>query len=357
MIREGYVKVQTHPADPHFVIFNYTDKAVYDRMWNGATRTCRGLIVRSNFERPFGEAEVLARPFPKFFNYGEVDAAPIPLDATVKVLDKVDGSLGILYTGPDGLPAIATRGSFASEQALHATEVYRERYHRRWDMKRGYTYLFEIVYPENRIVLDYGAQDDLVLLGAVSPLGSLEAPRSVVYEDEWPGPVSKDFGTMTFAEALAMPPRPNAEGLIVRSVFDQMLKVKQEDYIALHKIIFGLNERAVWERLAKGESVRQICKGLPEEFHPWVTDVGFRLLRKHEAIRADVKGQYRYIHMDPFMRDRKAFAREALKFEHSGLLFMLYDDKDISAQIWDLIRPEHVPFSRSISNMEESAAA
>src|SRR5439155_17561955 len=39
----------------------------------------------------------------------------------------VHNSLGILYPTPEG-HAIATRGSFASEQALHATEVLREKY-------------------------------------------------------------------------------------------------------------------------------------------------------------------------------------------------------------------------------------
>jgi hypothetical protein len=49
------------------------------------------------------------------------------LAARCVVTDKLDGSLGILYPTPDG-HAIATRGAFVSEQALHATELWLDRY-------------------------------------------------------------------------------------------------------------------------------------------------------------------------------------------------------------------------------------
>lgn len=59
------------------------------------------------------------RPLPKFLNHDQPEAPVIALDEPVVVTDKADGSLGIIYPTPDG-PAVATRGSFASDQALHA---------------------------------------------------------------------------------------------------------------------------------------------------------------------------------------------------------------------------------------------
>ena len=76
----------------------------------------------------------------------------VDLEAAVEVTDKHDGSLGILYPAPDGRNAVATRGAFESAQALHASELYRREYERAWRPESGWTYLWEIVYPANRIV-------------------------------------------------------------------------------------------------------------------------------------------------------------------------------------------------------------
>src|SRR6185369_15422771 len=143
-----------------------------------------------------------ARPFAKFFNHGQPGAPGIDLTEPVAVSDKADGSLGILY--PDGAGwAVATRGSFASDQARHATALLATRYPD-FTPPPGLTVLFEIIYPANRIVLDYQGLDDLVLLGAVDiATGRSFGPEAV---PDWPGPVVETFGYATFAEALAAPP-------------------------------------------------------------------------------------------------------------------------------------------------------
>lgn len=160
-IERGYVTVRTHP-EYGYRIYNYTDKCQYENVWNETTMTCRGLITDH-------EGNVIARGMRKFFNYGQEWAPGFSVDDNVLVLDKVDGSLGIVYPTPDGGWAVATRGSFTSDQAIHATaaltdaqkSVAEDAY------KVGETVLCEIVYPENRIVLDYGDTDELVMLGTV----------------------------------------------------------------------------------------------------------------------------------------------------------------------------------------------
>jgi RNA ligase len=107
--------------------------------------------------------------------------------------------------------------------------------------------LFEIVYPENRIVLDYGGRDDLMLLGAVE----IATGRSVGPND------SHACGGRGRAPSVRIrdgcrcarrPAAPNAEGLVLHLIdTDERVKIKQEDYVALHRIVTGLNERTVWE--------------------------------------------------------------------------------------------------------------
>lgn len=339
-VDNGYVRVATHPDYPVLMIANYTEKAQFEKHWNQVTLNCRGLIWDSE------TWEVLARPFPKFFNDGEgwEPDTPPPVysdDEAVQTYDKVDGSLGILYFY-DGKPWIATRGSFASEQARHATEVFRERYSD-FVPGEGYTALFEIVYPENRIVLDYKGMDDLVLLGSVHMDSGTPFGTQYIATRGWTGPKVKRFSKLrTLGEVRRAARRPNAEGYVVNLPHQQvMLKIKQPDYVALHKTIFGLNERAVWEALGAGKTVEEICEALPDEFHVWVKQVAADLVFARDAVVARAHLEYgevlRTIGFQHF--HRKDFAVEAMKKSDPSLLFMLLDGKDITFTVWKGLRP------------------
>lgn len=192
-IDDGYVRVQHHPELP-LRILNYSEKVQWEKAWTSVTLTCRGLIVDD-------EGNIVARPFGKFFNYSEHPEGSLDLGAYAVVTDKQDGSLGILYPTPDG-HAIATRGSFTSDQALHATKIWQERYADKVTVYPDTTYLFEIVFPENRIVCDYGDLDDLVLLGGVDIVSGIPIRTSLI---RYPGPRTTTFGYTTLAEALAAP--------------------------------------------------------------------------------------------------------------------------------------------------------
>lgn len=155
-INERYVHFQKHPTEP-LIIYNYTASAQYDRVWDDVTRQCRGLVVHSETE------EIVARPWPKFFNLGE---HPVDLDPNmpVRAFDKWDGSLGILYPISDEMGwAIATRGSFTSWQAIWATHWLQNHVDRSF-FDSHMTHLFEILIKSNRIVVDYD-WEGLVLLG------------------------------------------------------------------------------------------------------------------------------------------------------------------------------------------------
>lgn len=363
-VGEGLVRLQINADGDR--ILNYTEKAVYTRTWTPATRQCRGLIVAA-------DGSIVARPWPKFFNYGEHAADALDLNAPVEVTDKMDGSLGILYFTRLGELAIATRGSFGSEQARHATAIFRARYQpAAFAADHAWTYLFEIIYPENRIVLDYGSMDDLVLLGAVHKgTGQTAGPLDAVCY-WWPGPRTSVYPYPTLAAALAAAPRQNAEGLVVRYTAgphrDTLVKIKQDDYVALHRIITGLTARHLWERLAVWDvhtktsaDIKRLAQTLrldptdirgildagvnwrseiertaPEEFTNWISRTCATLAADCSAARAAVEEATKALGWT----DRKTAAGLLAKHPQRGMVFAALDGKDYLAQAWLSVRPE-----------------
>jgi RNA ligase len=150
---EHLVYKQLHPTLP-LTIWNYSEKVQYDNLWDDITLQTRGLVTDE-------EGNIIARPFKKFFNMEENKHKPTE---EFDVYEKMDGSLGILFNYK-GEWIMATRGSFVSEQLIKGREILKKYQYE--NLLGDVTYLFEIIYPENKIVVDYGQDEKLVLLGAI----------------------------------------------------------------------------------------------------------------------------------------------------------------------------------------------
>jgi len=322
----GNITLRSHPDDAEYLIANYTPKAAYDGEWNDITLASRGLIFHTITE------EVLARPFAKFFNYGQTGAPQVALTTEITATNKFDGSLGIAYMAPDGHPAIATRGSFASEQAIHATKVLRRDADlMSWildELSDGWTPLFEIIYPENRIVLDYGDRDYLQYLGSMRNDTGAFFP----YGDE----------LLTFGDLLARPDRPNAEGYVVWLDRHTAVKLKQEDYVALHSIVTGLNEKSVWREVQKGpEEFNAFVANLPDELQDWANAVAAKLNIEFSVIMRYIDELYLAV-SEGEPDGRKEFALEVQRIvpdAYRGYMFNIADGKDYQDKVWKLIEP------------------
>ncbi|MDQ7036883.1 MAG: RNA ligase [Anaerolineae bacterium] len=149
----GDVKV-TERGD--LLLFDYTTQAHIANRWNFFERVCRGLIINQQ------TGEIVARPFDKFF-YWLSDGRKVS-GHIINITEKLDGSLGILFRHK-GDYLITTKGSFFSPQARWATKFLNDHFDLS-NLPEQWTLLFEIIYPENRIIVDYGKQEDLILLAA-----------------------------------------------------------------------------------------------------------------------------------------------------------------------------------------------
>jgi RNA ligase len=118
-----------------------------------------------------------------------------------------------------------------------------------------------------------------------------------------------------------------------------MLKYKFAAYVDLHRIIFGMNERTVWEKMVAGETLEQIIEGLPDEIHNFVTETYSQLFGQFSEIWVTAEKDFERA---PRGVDRKTFAEYAKTQKHPALLFSFLDGKDISPQIWKMIYPKVV---------------
>lgn len=328
---ERWVRTQNHPT-LDLKIYNYTEKAQFDQHWDNITSQCRGLITNS-------AGTVIARPFEKFHNYNPSDS--LPYDQEVIVTDKMDGSLGISYIW-GGQFGIATRGSFDSEQARHATNLLNTKYadfRHTMLANADETFLFEIIYPANRIVVDYGDWDDLVLLGSRNIEDGSETPPE--HWVQWKGPKTRTFPYKSLREALEAPQRPNAEGLVVYFVEKgTRVKIKQDDYVALHKIVTGLTERRVWEIYGEGKSLQDMLEIVPDEWHTWLAETYNKINSEFLAIVYSAHREFQEVMSDlPLDYARKDFAFKAKNYENPSLLFSILDGRNIFESVWKMVKP------------------
>lgn len=330
---EGYIRVQILDNSV-LAIANYSEKAQYEQKWNPVTLQCRGLIF------DIFTHNVVARPFPKFFNWDD-SSQPYPPQSQCVLMPKMDGSLGVLYYHDDGYK-IATRGSFTSDQAVHATKVLRDTMEV-WEpvFHIDATYLFEIIYPQNRIVVDYGDTDALVLLDVIDNRTG-ESRFDLFDALDWPNKVSRK--SVVFNDSLIHDIPQGEEGFVMYWPYQNMrVKMKSAEYLTLHKMIFGLNARVVWERLGQGETAAQICDGLPDEFHEWVNRIAFDLQKQATKISSDVKREFREVTRSLKLdATRKDFAAKASSSPNKKYLFLLFDGKPIEEAIWNTLKPSGV---------------
>lgn len=315
------------------IICNYTEKCAYDAVWDDGTMACRGLILR--VDKPWPDStkhtEVVALPWSKFWNAGERDLWPS--GTLVNVTEKVDGSLGILYRH-NGAYRIATRGTFDSEQAIWATEFLKRFNLPGQSVPESWTFLFEIVYPNNRIVVDYGDREDLVLLGIRNRYSGndfgYDAVRRMGYTLGLNVVPTHDLTTLDSVLAAAKTLEPNAEGWVLRYDDGSRWKVKGTAYREISRLIAFATRAHVIEAMISGD-IEEWLGTIPEEYRDDV--IGWK--KEAETHSRDEMARLTTILADGPTASRKDFALWA-KANHPDdmpYLFALLDGKDIRTMI------------------------
>lgn len=364
-VADGWLVSQTHPTLP-LTIYNYSRKTQYEKRWDEITLACRGLIVDST------TGKVIIKPFSKFFNYEEVrDEVPWKTSDYVYVQEKMDGSLGILFNF-NGEWVLSTRGSFTSDQAIRGMEILRSKYI--LDVfEPSAAYICEIIYPENRIVVDY-KKEKIVFLGAVinrafnwkeSDWDELHWTTAQAYF-KMSGIKAKDIvkTEQIFREDLGQDlykklktfNRKNEEGYVLRfHPSNTRIKIKFENYVDLHRIVTQVSSYDIWENLMDhGNLPERFLDGVPDEFYDWVKKTESEILSSFKFLKS-----LHAAHVSSILRsgldDRKLMAKAFMSVNdprvNSSILFLMADGRSFDRKIWEMVKPE---YSRPFSNFSES---
>ena len=378
---DGWIKSQKHPYLP-LLIWNYSPNTQYSKYWTEITLQCRGLVTNSN-------GDIVARPFKKFFNYDEHKPEDLP-NENFEVYEKMDGSLGILFyyeyeltdekryniwfnnnyeTGmerffdPNNLPdfdnpyydptpktkgewILATRGSFVSEQAIKGRELLEKYDYTR--LTKGYTYLFEIIYPENRIVCNYDFED-LILLGMIhTKTGDEVNIHNGNHEDiRFKNLLTNlNFKIVTLYKTwgegfdlLKEEISKDREGYVIRFKSGFRMKIKGDEYVRLHRILTNISNRDIWEYLKDNKPFDELLEKVPDEFNNWVKETARDLTERFLDIDEDYNDIFNSIFS--LNETKKEFAEKAKQYPHSSILFAMYDGKQTHHIIWKLLYPTY----------------
>lgn len=229
---------------------------------------CRGLVLsrrdgvpvtqaQIKGEEPVGPTEVMARPFDRFFNYGDVNAARIDFDdAGTRFFEKLDGTLCILYYDRhrscwniatrsvplanrplNGWGDLTFRDLF--EQALcqtTGTEVSLDSWAS--GMDKGITWCFELTTPLNRIVVRYD-EYRIHLLGARSNETGQEYSLEEIGQQAKGVPPCPSHPLSNLSELLDFVGSKGPleqEGIVVRDSKFRRVKVKSVAYVAYNRV-------------------------------------------------------------------------------------------------------------------------
>jgi RNA ligase len=257
----GLVNIQT---EGDLRLYTYSRECVYTRAWTSITELARGLILDA------ANDNVIATPFPKFFNLGE-RATPLPANTSFESFEKLDGSLIIIWHYQDRWRA-STKGSFQSAQAQWAQNYLDSFVGELLPLEPGTTYLAEYVGPGNRIVVHY-PNSKLVLLGAYNERGA-----ELAIDNLWPTPLSdvaiwgtakrQAYSSIADLIATAGTLPATAEGFVVRFGNGLRVKIKGDEYCRLHRLVSRVTPLAIWESMVAGDDMDAMRRELPEEF--WI---------------------------------------------------------------------------------------
>ena len=321
LMHQGLVYIKKHPEYPLFLL-NYTPRTQYQQKWCKELVHARGLVVGE-------DGKIFARPIPKFFNHYEINDLEKLQDEEYEVFEKMDGSLVIMFHY-ENHPIFCTRGSFISEQSAKAHEIFRAKY-KHISINKECTYCFEVIYPENKIVVNYEDVEDLFLIS----ITHTSSGKEINIDATGFKTVNKVDKTSIHA-FLSGFEEANMEGYVVKytkGLSNSMrVKYKFNTYVEKHKGK-DITAKQIKDSLKKMKPID--LDVIPDECYEEVRTIIAEFEDQFKRKEKTIIEEYREI------RSQNISSRDVIEAikqsEHSSILFAIHRKKPYDMLVWKLL--------------------
>lgn len=297
------ISATEHPELP-LVIYHYTPPCAIQGLWGEATVKSRGLLVNSE------TLEIVGAVMSKFFRDEDWPASfarPMSDDTDYIITEKLDGVL-VYVTEFEGERIVWTRTGFDNDAVTYATAMLDAFDLRGFDLE-SLTLGFELIHPKQRVIVDYGDVERLVLIDVISNVTALPVGYDAVLV------VARRIGAETPPERSLLPQeydQENRDGVVLRYRLGlYRKKVKTEWYMERARFLPTLTSRRVLEKLRDGSLSSWIVKCPSDEWIEWMADEAttyiLALLDLKKKALAAVSRAYKELETDADV-SRKEFA-------------------------------------------------
>lgn len=337
-----YVELEKLLCHPHPTLplysWSYSRTCQFAQDWDELTLLCRGLVTDE-------EGNVVALPFPKFFNWEENRHEGT---SDFELYKKLDGTLGILFNY-EGEWVFKTKKSFDSEYVYFFRDHFFENHSSSLPLlDENVTYLFELIHPNFRVVVDYEGMERIILIGAFDRISGNEIPMQdlqVGYQDHFHYVKRYEYlegKDLSFLKGLNA---ENEEGFVLRFSNGQRCKIKFKDYVQLHSLFTNTSNQLVWEMAKEGREFDEATLDkIPDELYAWIEETRNELLHTFQSILQTHQIEYTRIR-DLNLSSRKEFAQEVVRVSkkknlYPWILFGMEDGNDYQNKLWLRLKPE-----------------
>ena len=335
LLEQKHITVKYDDNLPDLAIFNY---GIESDFTDPVVQEARGIIIDLN------NLEVVCWPFRKFGNYSESYADTIDW-STARVQDKIDGSIMKLWYY-NGSWRISTNGMIDANGANTASVIHRtfaalfqsaDNYKdiKFDELNKDYTYIFELVSPENQIVIKY---DNIHLYHIGTRDNKTGKEYNVDIGIEKPVEYSVNSTTYNLQSCIDLVNKINQgqesvryEGFVVVDDNWNRIKIKSPEYLSIHAILGNriITKKTILTLIKESDSV--VLDKFIEDYPIYEVYVNYYKFKISE-LKLDISNIQRLALSlyEEYSHDRKAVAKDISKYKLAPFGFKALDGKMIT---------------------------
>lgn len=288
------MRVVPHPQYPNLFIFTYSQ--IESPKMDPRVQAARGCVLDSANNWAY-----VARPFDRFFNWGEgiSGVTPLPNPRNAVVYKKEDGSLANLWFY-QGQWHMSTKGSPDAGGNVGDFPIsFKDLFWRTWGELgyalpaagcEGKTFTFELLCAENRVVCPQRSQRIVLLAVRDNLTGVEENPENYAHLYEVCGKFESITSLEGMRESFLNIPAAEFEGYVVAEYLPDgrvvRSKVKHPGYLALAHLKEGLTRKGLLDLKRQGEEGEVLA------LFPEATALFTEISDQYEALVANLENAW-----------------------------------------------------------------